>query len=166
MMPGLSVSTYPLPGNTPWPASQYQPALPREFMSNRELHFFVSRDDGSLVPLVPIDELPSEVRLIGVPQKLNFGQTKEMTFLGHFPTPGSKFNCDMITPASESRTFNSNVLRYNAQPEVAPCNECPPQVITSDNPSSIMPSSVSALIPTTVSQATPGPQPEEGQPAP
>ncbi|KAL8794574.1 MAG: hypothetical protein Q9195_002909 [Heterodermia aff. obscurata] len=44
--------------------------------------FFVARPDGSLTPMIAVDELPSEIRIVGVPATITPAGTQNMTSLG------------------------------------------------------------------------------------
>jgi hypothetical protein len=65
--------------------------------------FFLVRTTGEVVPLVAVDELPSNIKLIGVPRCLSLEETVGMLNLGLrrgtggfyqiFQDPGSKTVC-------------------------------------------------------------------------
>ena len=46
------------------------------------LHYFISRSNGSFVPLVPADELPYSVRLTGVPRTMKIEHSCGMSHVG------------------------------------------------------------------------------------
>ncbi|GAB7358619.1 hypothetical protein MBLNU230_g3849t1 [Neophaeotheca triangularis] len=58
------------------------------------LSYFISRTNGPLVPLIPADELPFNVRLQGVPRVLTFDQTYGMQHVGTAPYTGQVFKQD------------------------------------------------------------------------
>lgn len=58
-----------------------QPAF--EDPPSPRLEFFVSRENGSLVPLVAADELPKHVQLRGIPRNLSHNQTTGLTRVAH-----------------------------------------------------------------------------------
>ena len=56
-------------------ASNTSPTAPRP-------QYFVSRPDGTLTPLIAVDELPSSVRIMGVPAVITQAGTLNMMSLG------------------------------------------------------------------------------------
>ncbi|KAI7203442.1 hypothetical protein KC316_g6065 [Hortaea werneckii] len=56
--------------------------------------YFISRNNGVLVPLVPADELPYTIRLQGLPRALRFDQTVGMQHVGTAPYTGMTFRFD------------------------------------------------------------------------
>ncbi|EMC92423.1 hypothetical protein BAUCODRAFT_288631 [Baudoinia panamericana UAMH 10762] len=55
------------------------------------LTYFISRDNGTTVPLIPADELPFNIRLQGVPRILRFEETVGMQHVGFAPHTGSTY---------------------------------------------------------------------------
>ncbi|KAI5247306.1 hypothetical protein E4T43_02293 [Aureobasidium subglaciale] len=90
--------------------------------------FFIERDNGSLIPLLPVDELPDEVRLVGVPLSLTDSQARAqgMVYLGHQPSTRDKFV--LAGTIKDSVTPSSITMKYTPQLDVAPCNHYVPQV--------------------------------------
>ncbi|THY32846.1 hypothetical protein D6D00_01326 [Aureobasidium pullulans] len=138
-MPGLHMSAYAQPGSMAWSVPQYSAVMATQSMLAPGLKFFIERDNGSLVPLVPVDELPDDVRLAGVPHRLSASQTKDMLFLGRhssvrgrFPHEGSVNVKESVpppsvtmqyTPQSGVSSHNNRVLQpINTQPIVIPAS--------------------------------------------
>ncbi|GAB1729148.1 hypothetical protein NU195Hw_g3412t1 [Hortaea werneckii] len=67
--------------------------LPAQAAQPRPL-YFISRNNGVLVPLVPADELPYTIRLQGLPRVLRFDQTVGMQHVGTAPYTGITFKID------------------------------------------------------------------------
>lgn len=122
------MSAYAPPGSMPWSGPQYPAAMPTQSTLTPMLKFFIKRDDGSLVPLVPVDELPDDVRLVGVPLSLGASQAKDMLFLGHDSSVRRKFS--LAGPISIKETVAPSLLetRYAPQSEVILHNDHVPQV--------------------------------------
>jgi hypothetical protein len=72
----------------------------REQLNQPRLVFFITRSNGCIVPLVPIDELPFSVRLESVPRNINPEQTFGMPFLSSLPYTGMVFKAKDNAPAS------------------------------------------------------------------
>lgn len=74
------------------------------------LAYFISRTNGTLVPLVPADELPSNIRIKGLPRTLNSDQTFGLQHVSTLPYTGLTFGLeyDAIKPqqtSSQSHDF-------------------------------------------------------------
>lgn len=54
-----------------------------------QLRWFISRGNGILVPLIPADELPTEVQLQDVPRNMDFARIRNMECLGEYPYAGT-----------------------------------------------------------------------------
>ncbi|KAI6799938.1 hypothetical protein KC361_g2613 [Hortaea werneckii] len=67
--------------------------LPAQAAQPRPL-YFISRNNGVLVPLVPADELPYTIRLQGLPRVLRFDQTVGMQHVGTAPYTGMTFRIE------------------------------------------------------------------------
>ena len=76
--------------------------------SQPHIVYFISRSNGMLVPLVPADELPYNVRLHGLPRTLRFDQTYGMQHVGTQPYTGATFKLEnetsVMRPASQPPT--------------------------------------------------------------
>lgn len=62
--------------------------------SGPELRYFIKRNNGTNVPLIPADELPHIVRLQGVPRFFKAAETGDMCCVGHDPFTGRFFGLD------------------------------------------------------------------------
>ncbi|KAG9556244.1 hypothetical protein KCU77_g6611, partial [Aureobasidium melanogenum] len=113
------MSAYAPPGSMAWPAPQY-PATSTQSTLAPKLKFFIERNDGSLVPLVPVDELPDDVRLIGVPLSLSACQANDMLFLGHDSSVGRKFSHAGAISIKETVASSLAAMKYTPQAGVAP----------------------------------------------
>lgn len=60
--------------------------------------FFIVRPEGQIVPLVAVDELPSEVILLEAPKSLELQETAEMTNLGLVSTRGGIYTLELLKP--------------------------------------------------------------------
>lgn len=56
-----------------------------------KLQFFIARDNGTCIPLIPADELPHSVRLQGVPRFLPAKQAERMQIVARLPFTGKLF---------------------------------------------------------------------------
>ncbi|KAJ5823463.1 hypothetical protein N7447_005803 [Penicillium robsamsonii] len=63
--------------------------------------FFCTRPDGTLTPLVAIDELPTNVTIRGVSRTLNAGETQGMTSCGLATQRSEPWCVDGVTQSSE-----------------------------------------------------------------
>jgi hypothetical protein len=113
----------PSPVAMPWSTPQHSQAIPsRQPASIPELHFFIERDDGSLVALVPVDELPDDLCLVGLPLRLGTAEANAMTYLGHVSSSGRRFVHDGLVKMEEAVKTPPRVsIMYTTQPpEFAP----------------------------------------------
>jgi hypothetical protein len=120
------MSAYSLPGSMAWSAPQYPAAMSTQSMLSPGLKFFIERDDGSLVPLLPVDELPDDIRLAGVPLSLSASQANGMVFLGHDSSVGRKFSHAEFLSINEPVASVPVAMKYT--PEVVPQSNRIPQV--------------------------------------
>ncbi|KAH8701921.1 hypothetical protein BGW36DRAFT_371845 [Talaromyces proteolyticus] len=58
-------------------------------MSDIRPQFFIVREEGTITPLVALDELPSDLTVRGVPRNMNPAETRGMTSLGTMPSRGA-----------------------------------------------------------------------------
>jgi hypothetical protein len=127
-MPGLHMSAYAPPGSMAWSVAQYPAVTPTQSMLSPGLKYFIERDNGSLVPLLPVDELPDDIRLAGVPLSLSALQAKNMMFLGHDSSVNRKFSHAGSLSSKEAVTTIPVAMNYTPQPEVVSHNNHVPQV--------------------------------------
>ena len=121
-MPGLHMSAYAQPGSMAWSVPQYSAVMATQSMLAPGLKFFIERDNGSLVPLVPVDELPDDVRLAGVPHRLSASQTKDMLFLGRHSSVRGRFPHEGSVNVKESVPPPSVTMQYTPQSGVSSHN--------------------------------------------
>ncbi|THY22734.1 hypothetical protein D6D01_06200 [Aureobasidium pullulans] len=121
-MPGLHMSAYAQPGSMAWSIPQYSAVMATQSMLAPGLKFFIERDNGSLIPLVPVDELPDDVRLAGVPHRLSASQTKDMLFLGHHSSARGRFPHEGSVNVKESVPPPSVTMQYTPQSGVSSHN--------------------------------------------
>ncbi|KAK5727455.1 hypothetical protein LTR15_003351 [Elasticomyces elasticus] len=116
----------------------YQPAYqsfhPGRTVSPRPL-YFISRDTGIMVPLVPADELPFNVRLAGVPRVMQIEETFGMQHIGMAPYSGMVYNLerDIHTGAKLSDTVISqptHSFTATTAPNFPPCGHARTQSST------------------------------------
>lgn len=62
--------------------------------------FFISRQDGSLTPLIAADELPQLMSIRGVPRLLSQNDTQGMTSLGSANHRGQYYVIDCLPPGT------------------------------------------------------------------
>lgn len=125
-MPGLHMSAYAPPGSMAWTVPQHPAAMSTQTMLSPGLRFFIERDNGSLVPLVPADELPDDVRLVGVPLSLSASQAKNMVFLGYDSSARRKYSHVGSLSIKESVAPIPVAMKYT--PEAVPDNSHVPKV--------------------------------------
>ena len=80
--PTLSATVPPtvdLPGRSGTPIN---PVIDDRNSGYPNTRFFLSRPDGTMTPLIAVDELPDEVEIVDVPRLLPDGQPLEVTNLG------------------------------------------------------------------------------------
>lgn len=58
------------------------------------LCYFISRSNGNIVPLIPADELPYSVKLMGVPRAMKMEHSCGMHHVGTHPFTGQHFKLD------------------------------------------------------------------------
>jgi hypothetical protein len=121
------MSAYAPPGSMAWSVPRYPAVMPTQSMLSPGLKFFIERDNGSLVPLLPVDELPDDIRLAGVPLSLSALQAKNMMFLGH-ESVNRKFSHAVPLSNKEPVAPVPVAMKYTPQPEVVPHNTHVPQV--------------------------------------
>ena len=82
--------------------------FPTANLSQPRIVYFISRTNGMLIPLVPADELPYNIRLQGLPRTLRFDQTYGMQHVGMLPYTGATFKLEsengMVRSTSQPHT--------------------------------------------------------------
>lgn len=79
------------------------------------LMYFITRTNGSIVPLVPTDELPFSVRLEGAPRNMSPEQTFGMQFLGSLPYTGMFFKTKDEATSMQRATSQPNTPLHHRQ---------------------------------------------------
>ncbi|KAI9784267.1 MAG: hypothetical protein M1839_002327 [Geoglossum umbratile] len=79
--------------------------------------FFMSRGNGVFTPLIPADELPIDVAIVGVPKVMSFAQTTGMTSVGEVVASGLHYEVKLendidrqpgVKPPLMSPTFHTS----------------------------------------------------------
>jgi hypothetical protein len=80
------------------------------------LAFFISRNNGNIVPLIPADELPYSVRLSGVQRSMQMENTCGMQHVGNLPFTGQYFRLDSLEAENLQQAIltNSSHHRINS----------------------------------------------------
>lgn len=69
------------------------------------LCYFISRSNGNIIPLIPADELPYSVKLMGVPRAMKMEQSCGMHHVGTHPFTGQYFKLEPgVSQQSAART--------------------------------------------------------------
>ena len=80
--------------------------------------YYISRNNGVLVPLIPVDELPYSVRLQGVPRTLRSDQILGMQYVATLPLTGTTFKLQdevsTIRSTSQSTSISHSRTRSNS----------------------------------------------------
>jgi len=71
------------------------------------IRWFISRENGVLVPLGPIDELPCTIQLQGVPRALSRNNVKGKDFLGEVPATSFSFKYIQTTIKDDNPAYAS-----------------------------------------------------------
>lgn len=80
--PTLSATVPPTVATPERSSTPINPAIADENSNYPKTRFFLGRPDGTMTPLIAVDELPNEVEIVDVPKLLPYGQLLEMTNLG------------------------------------------------------------------------------------
>ena len=80
------------------------------------LSFFISRNNGNIVPLIPADELPYSVRLSGVQRSMRMENTCGMQHVGNLPFTGQYFRLEAETL---QHTINTNASNHKSNGSIA-----------------------------------------------
>ena len=91
--------------------------MSRQFNGTAQIHdtaayrrpyprWFISRGNNVVVPLIAADELPLDVRLVGVPRGMDLDGAARMEYLGEFLHDGSLYALEtpLAEPAAEEYT--------------------------------------------------------------
>ena len=98
---------------------------------------FIHRTDGTMTPLVALDELPDFIQLKNIPARLSIAETQGMTSLGLESRSLGAYQVDQEVYEAANPTEQAVSDRTEQVGSVA-------QTMTEETPSSIPPSSVDA----------------------
>lgn len=76
--------------------------------------FFCTRPNGTLTPLVAVDELPAHISIRGAPRSLSPNETQGMTSLGAVSPRGQLYPVDGTAPAA-SRPPSANGMNQRSR---------------------------------------------------
>ena len=101
------------------------PTLPQKNLPNQppRLSFFISRNNGNIVPLIPADELPYSVRLSGVQRSMRMENTCGMQHVGNLPFTGHYFRLESETlhhAIDRNASHHKSNISITAKPFLAP----------------------------------------------
>jgi hypothetical protein len=97
-------------------ANRYEsPTPPQKNLPHQppRISFFISRNNGNIVPLIPADELPYSVRLSGVQRSMRMENTCGMQHVGKLPFTGQYFRLEAETLQQAINT-NANHHKINS----------------------------------------------------
>jgi len=80
--------------------------------------FFISRPNGTFVPLIPLDELPEHITIRGVPRTISPAETAGMFSLGTHDPPDSFYIVD-----SSDSTLESVTNAHRGEDNISPNNK-------------------------------------------
>ena len=89
-------------------------------------HFFVARVDGSLTPMIAVDELPSSIRIVGVPAIITPAGTQNMTSLGLKERSTERYvvlSTDDSVPPKSDQTAAAVIEKEAASEKESPVKE-------------------------------------------
>lgn len=86
------------------------------------LNYFISRSNGNIVPLIPADELPYKMRLVGIPRVMRMEQTCGMSHVGTHPITGQyfKLESDVLHTATDPTIIERRTIDAPKQLFVTP----------------------------------------------
>lgn len=89
------------------PGAGYQPRSdPTAEQASPRLAYFITRNNGLPVPLIPADELPFAVKLQGVSRVLNPQDTYGLQYIGTSPYTGATFHLESGSPSAALQRSN------------------------------------------------------------
>lgn len=77
---------------------------------------FLRRTDGTITPLVAVDELPAFLHIVGVSRLLTKAQTEGLISVGTLPRSSKLYAVHMMDPQSEAGSDNESVKTIEMQP--------------------------------------------------
>jgi len=85
--------------------------------------YFISRVNGPLVPLIPADELPFNIRLQNVPRTLPFDQTYGMQYIGTVPSTGLTYKLEDDSVALQRSVSQPSAPLANGSSPAPVCSQ-------------------------------------------
>ncbi|KAL2835203.1 hypothetical protein BDW59DRAFT_156023 [Aspergillus cavernicola] len=76
--------------------------------------FFCTRPNGTVTPLIAVDELPTHISIRGIPRVLSFNDTEGMTSLGTVSPRGHFYTVEGTTPAV-SRPSSTGAMSHRTR---------------------------------------------------
>lgn len=92
-------------------AAQYSP--PPTVHGQSRIAYFITRTNGTPVPLIPADELPYSVKLQHVPRVLTPDQTYGLNYIGNAPYTGTTFRLENPSTHDSMRRFDCQTSDEN-----------------------------------------------------
>ncbi|KAL2821942.1 hypothetical protein BJX63DRAFT_175629 [Aspergillus granulosus] len=77
--------------------------------------FFCTRPNGTLTPLIAVDELPAHITIRGAPRVLSTNETQGMTSLGSVSPRGQTYTVEGTTALPESRPSSTSCTSHRAR---------------------------------------------------
>jgi hypothetical protein len=106
------------------------------------LSFFISRNNGNIVPLIPADELPYSVRLSGVQRTMRMENTCGMQHVGNLPFTGQYFRLEAETL---QQAINTNANHHKSNSVISAKQFLAPDATTRQNTEDSTPSPATSL---------------------
>ncbi|KAI9768833.1 MAG: hypothetical protein M1840_004647 [Geoglossum simile] len=98
------------------------PRSPPMIISERRPTFFISRGDGTFTPLIPADELPANMAVLGAPRVMSFAQTIGMTSVGEVTPSGLHYQVKLEEDVDQrSGARHPFVSPSSHAPSLSPC---------------------------------------------
>jgi hypothetical protein len=106
------------------------------------LGFFISRNNGNIVPLIPADELPYSVRLSGVQRSMRMENTCGMQHVGNLPFTGQYFRLEADTL---QQAINTNANHHKSNSVISAKQFLAPDAMIRQNTGETTPSPATSL---------------------
>jgi hypothetical protein len=126
-------------------ANRYEsPTPPQKTLPHQppRISFFISRNNGNIVPLIPADELPYSVRLSGVQRSMRMENTCGMQHVGNLPFTGQYFRLE--TEALQ-QVINTNANHHKSNSIISAKQFLAPDAMIRQNTGDTTPSPTTSL---------------------
>jgi hypothetical protein len=126
-------------------ANRYEsPTPPQKNLPHQppRISFFISRNNGNIVPLIPADELPYSVRLSGVQRSMRMENTCGMQHVGNLPFTGQYFRLEAETL---QQAINTNANHHKINSAVSAKQFLAPDAMIRQNTGDSTPSPTTSL---------------------